>query len=273
MIIFKILPLFLCLALPDFAEGEAMPPKNTEPATVTNLADLPPMSKAPRSEDFVANLIDSKKSESIGSYSSGSLKNAVKFPASGTGFVMIRRKRERYFGNEAALNWLVQFGEVISQAGLRPVLVGDVSKREGGRVRKDHASHQNGLDIDIWFENPRRFNREGDKDPPTLVYKQKVNERFGARHLLLLEFAARSPLVERIFVNYAIKRALCDSVVGDRSWLYKIRPWWGHDSHFHVRLPCPKSSPNCVPQEPLDPQNETCGDEVEWFATHRKGQK
>ncbi len=256
----KLLPL-LFMPLPLFAQQG--------PPSHTNLAAQPPMASAVSA----SHKSDAQHSEAIGSYSAGSLKHAVAFPKAGRGFQMIRRRRERYYGHANTLAWLTQFGQALSDAGLRPVLVGDVAKRTGGRVRRDHASHQNGLDIDIWFENPRSFDREGDQDPPSLVYKHRVNNRFGARHLLLLELAARSPQVNRIFVNYAIKRALCDLTVGDRSWLYKIRPWWGHDAHFHVRLSCPKDSPQCISQEPLDPKNETCGDEVEWFASHRKGRR
>ena len=52
----------------------------------------------------------------------------------------------------------------------------------------------------------------------------------------------RSRRVQRIFVNAAIKKALCREATGDRSWLAKIRPWWGHDYHFHIRMRCPPGS-------------------------------
>jgi len=46
-------------------------------------------------------------------------------------------------------------------------------------------------------------------------------------HRRLLELAARDPAVDRIFVNPAIKRALCREVTGDRGWLHRIRPGSG----------------------------------------------
>ncbi|HCB13842.1 MAG TPA: penicillin-insensitive murein endopeptidase, partial [Gammaproteobacteria bacterium] len=67
-----------------------------------------------------------------------------------------------------------------------------------------------------------------------------------------LKLAAQSPRVERIFVNAIIKQALCDSET-DRAWLNKVRPWWGHDAHFHVRLACPPDSGQCKPQQPIPP--------------------
>ena len=52
----------------------------------------------------------------------------------------------------------------------------------------------------------------------------------------LIRTAAEDPDVERIFVNAAIKKALCREAGSDRAWLAKVRPWWGHDYHFHVRI-------------------------------------
>src|SRR5256885_8545913 len=60
-------------------------------------------------------------------------------------------------------------------------------------------------------------------------------------HRKLLETVARSPGVARIFVNAAIKKALCREAGGDRGWLRLIRPWWGHRSEEHtseLQSPC-----------------------------------
>ena len=54
--------------------------------------------------------------------------------------------------------------------------------------------------------------------------------------------------VARIFVHPAIKKALCEGASQDRSWLRKIRPWWGHHYHFHVRLKCPSGYAGCKNQ-------------------------
>jgi penicillin-insensitive murein endopeptidase len=72
--------------------------------------------------------------------------------------------------------------------------------------------------------------------------------------------------VDRIFVNAHIKRELCDMSRGDRSWLHKIRPWYHHDDHFHMRLACPGDSPDCIRQKPI-PAGDGC-DDLGWWLGH-----
>jgi penicillin-insensitive murein endopeptidase len=93
---------------------------------------------------------------------------------------------------------------------------------------------------------------------------QSMSAAWGAPQLLLLETAAREPGVERIFVNPGIKRAACQEARGDRSWLRKLRPWWGHDAHFHVRIRCPADSPECTTQKPI-PEGDGCGADLAWW--------
>jgi penicillin-insensitive murein DD-endopeptidase len=84
-------------------------------------------------------------------------------------------------------------------------------------------------------------------------------------HTELIRAAAEDPAVERIFVNAAIKKALCRDAGSDRAWLAKVRPWWGHDYHFHIRMYCPPDSPQCEPQPPPE-SGEGCGHDLDyWF--------
>jgi penicillin-insensitive murein endopeptidase len=84
-------------------------------------------------------------------------------------------------------------------------------------------------------------------------------------HFEVIKAAAQDPEVERVFVNAAIKKALCRDAGHDREWLSKVRPWWGHDYHFHVRLACPPDNPDCKPQPPPGPE-EGCGKDLAyWF--------
>jgi penicillin-insensitive murein endopeptidase len=85
-------------------------------------------------------------------------------------------------------------------------------------------------------------------------------------HVALIKAAASDPAVARIFVNAAIKKALCRDAGSDRSWLHKVQPWWGHDWHFHVRLECPPGQTECENQPPR-PKDEGCraADFTHWF--------
>nr|WP_277949407.1 penicillin-insensitive murein endopeptidase [Chromatium okenii] len=120
-------------------------------------------------------------------------------------------------------------------------------------MSSSHRSHQNGLDVDLWFTlatSPAaaRALMDHADDPPSMVRRDglAVSEYWGADQQFLIETAARQRTVERIFVNPAIKQALCQHAMpNDRSWLHKVRPWKGHDAHFHVRLVCPPGSPHC----------------------------
>ena len=72
--------------------------------------------------------------------------------------------------------------------------------------------------------------------------------------------------MQRIFVNAAIKKALCREAKGDRSWLSKVRPMYGHDYHFHIRIKCPPGSTDCESQpEPAASEGCSAGDLAFWF--------
>jgi penicillin-insensitive murein DD-endopeptidase len=71
--------------------------------------------------------------------------------------------------------------------------------------------------------------------------------------------------VDRIFVFAGAKVALCDSATGDRSWLNKVRPWYGHHFHFHVRLTCPAGDRTCEGQAPIPP-GDGCDDARQWVS-------
>lgn len=203
--------------------------------------------------------------EAIGSYARGCLLGGVAIAERGPGFETIRRHRRRFYAHPALAAWLSSYGAGLAAAGVAPVLVGDASQPRGGRMRSGHRSHQLGLDVDIWFTRPATRGAD-------LAFASLVDERreridagvYTAEHVELLRRAAVDPAVARVFVGWVIKGALCASVEGDRTWLRKIRPWWGHTRHFHVRLRCPPGSPECVDQD-APPPGDGCGDEV-WFS-------
>jgi len=125
-----------------------------------------------------------------------------------------------------------------------------------------HVAHQNGVDVDIWLTLDTvpglPVAARKTLEPPSMVLADQSAidpARFGPRQVTLLRLAASDPAVDRIFVNPAIKQALCrgygGASAGDRSWLARVHPWYGHMAHFHVRLKCPEGSPLCVQQPPV----------------------
>jgi penicillin-insensitive murein DD-endopeptidase len=134
-------------------------------------------------------------------------------------------------------------------------LIGDIGQPRGGPALTGHASHQIGLDADIWLTPmPDHLLSREEREEMSAVMMVRDDRLdvdpkvFTAGHVLLLRDAAQEPAVQRIFVNAAIKKALCREAKGDRSWLAKIRPWYGHDYHFHIRMRCPPGSSECKGQ-------------------------
>ena len=210
-------------------------------------------------------------SQSIGGAASGCVGGAAVLPETGPGYVSVRRVRNRYYGHPALIRMLEDLGRTADRRGGGMVVVGDLSQPRGGRMPSSHRSHQNGLDADIWFTmapSPEAARRSMDDrpDPPSMVQPDGIflSSAWGPDQRFLLEATARQPAVDRIFVNAAIKRGLCQEVKGDRSWLRKLRPWFGHDSHFHLRLRCPPGSPQCEPQAALPP-GDGCGEDLSWW--------
>jgi penicillin-insensitive murein DD-endopeptidase len=150
-------------------------------------------------------------------------------------------------------------------------LVGDISQARGGPMFTGHASHQVGLDADIWLTPmPNRELTRAEREEMSatmMVAEDRLDidpKVWTPGHLLVIKAAAEEHRVERIFVNAAIKKALCRDAKGNRAWLNKIRPMYGHDYHFHVRIQCPADATDCKPQEPV-PAGDGCGADLDWW--------
>lgn len=210
-------------------------------------------------------------SQAIGSYAHGCLAGGTPLPIDGPGYEAIRLSRHRIFGHPDIVDYLEKLGLRTQAAKLSRFRVGDMAQPRGGPLPFGHASHQTGLDADIWFTLdpgpvPLPAARESPNLPSVLARPGVVNPvRFGAAQVKLLELATQDPRVERIFVNPSIKLALCRGYGGatksGRDWLHLLRPWWGHDDHFHVRLHCPPDSPECEAQAPVEP-GDGCDEEL-----------
>jgi penicillin-insensitive murein endopeptidase len=209
--------------------------------------------------------------QSYGFYSKGCLAGAMALPQYGPTWQVTRPSRNRAWGHPAMIGLIERLSRDAVAIGWRGLLIGDIAQPRGGPMLDGHASHQIGLDADIWL-NPMPARRlsaaERDAIEPVSMLRKGtyvVDDRIWTpAHMKLLELAASYPEVERIFVNPGIKKKLCDTVTGDRSWLAKIRPNWGHDYHFHVRISCQPGSPDCKPQkEP--PGDDGCGKPLDWW--------
>jgi penicillin-insensitive murein DD-endopeptidase len=197
--------------------------------------------------------------ESIGGYSAGCLAGASQLPPKGAGYVIARPERGRVWGHPSLISFLEQLGARAKQLKLPAFFIGDLAQPRGGPAPSGHASHQTGLDVDVAYGA-----MANGELPSMLDGKKQPGKLFTAKVVRLLQLAAADPRVDRMFVNPAIKRALCQAS-GDRAWLRKLRPWWGHHAHFHVRLACPERSAECVPQPAL-PAGDGCGELDWWFS-------
>jgi penicillin-insensitive murein endopeptidase len=205
----------------------------------------------------------------IGGPANGCLAGAAALPADGPGFAAIRLSRHRNYGHPDTIAYIERLGRAAQAAHLAPFYVGDMAQPRGGPMVSGHGSHMNGMDVDIWFnldpkpDLPPAAREEVDLPSMVLPDKSAVDpKRFGERQVTLLRLAVADPRVDRIFVHATIKRALCD--MPDHSWLHKIRPWHGHDEHFHIRLSCPTGSPDCVGQ-PAVPPGDGCDASLDWW--------
>jgi penicillin-insensitive murein endopeptidase len=88
-------------------------------------------------------------------------------------------------------------------------------------------------------------------------------KKWGDAQKWILQQAVADARVDRIFVNPVIKRELCISESG-AAWLHKLRPWWGHDDHWHVRLRCSAQDPACVATDAIPP-GSGCDSTLDWW--------
>ena len=192
---------------------------------------------------------------SIGFYTKGCLAGAVALPLNGENWQVMRVSRNRNWGHPSLVQFIERLSEQAARSGWPGLLIGDMSQPRGGPMLNGHASHQIGLDVDIWLTPmpEHELAREEREEMMATVVVAKDRKDVDPKvwtpaHVALIKAAAEDPQVNRMFVNPAIKKALCRDAGSNRAWLAKVQPWLGHDWHFHVRLNCPPDSPECEPQ-------------------------
>ena len=244
-----------------------------DPATITNLAAAS-LDKLPAKQLFGGQKVPANlKARAIGTYARGCLAGAAALPINGPAWQVMRLSRNRNWGHPILISLLEKLASDARQKdGWNGLLVGDIAQPRGGPMLSGHASHQIGLDAEVWLTPmPDRVltNAEREKISATLVVKNRKQMNYKVwteAHARLIQRAATYPEVARIFVHPPIKAELCRWAKGDRSWLAKVRPYYGHNYHFHIRINCPPGSATCKNQWTPKPKDGTgCGEELAWW--------
>ena len=215
------------------------------------------------------------KAMAIGYYPRGCLQGGIELPVDGPNWEVMRLSRNRNWGHPELIHFLKKFAPLAAKAtGWHGILVGDMAQPRGGPLPFGHLSHQIGLDVDIWFmpmPGHRLSKQERENvSASNLVAAdgKEINPKtWTPADIEFIKTAAEQPEVERVLVNAAIKKELCRVKDEKRDqWMSKVRPWYGHADHIHVRLKCPANSPNCRKQ-PAVPGGDGCGKELAfWFS-------
>jgi penicillin-insensitive murein endopeptidase len=259
------------------------PPVQAPTPVVTVPAPMPPEKpataedKQPAKQLFShASLPSLGKAMAIGYYPRGCLQGGVELPVDGPNWQVMRLSRNRNWGHPELINFLEKFAPLAAKAtGWKGILIGDMAQPRGGPLPFGHLSHQIGLDVDIWFmPMPNRELSKKEREDTSAINvvaadRLNINPKvWTPQHEAFIKTAADQPEVERVLVNAAIKKELC-RIEGKEHfpWMAKVRPWYGHDDHIHVRLKCPDDSPNCRKQPPV-PGDDGCAPKALefWFS-------
>ena len=164
---------------------------------------------------------------SVGLPYGGSLVDGTQLPTKGRSWVTWNpisdstpNAPHRLYGNEHTIRAILSVTRAYRTAHPHAarVVIGDISRVDGGPM-DDHVSHQNGLDVDVYF--PRR-----DRKLRAPTSTAQIDHRL-AQDLLERFLAAGA---QHVFVGYA---------TGLRGPAGTVVPWPGHEYHMHVRFARP----------------------------------
>ena len=206
----------------------------------------------------------------LGFYSRGCQAGGAELAETGPTWQAMRLSRNRNWGQPVTVDFLQDLSRAAArQPGWQGLYIGDISQPRGGPMTSGHASHQVGLDADIWLKRAdtlqlsRQQREDISSDRMDRSSGAYVNDSWTPQHEAIVKAAASDPRVARIFIFPGAKVAMCRNATGDRSWLNKVRPWYGHNYHFHVRLKCPAGATFCEDQAP-PPAGDGCADAQAW---------
>ena len=213
------------------------------------------------------------QTRSIGFYARGCLAGAKALPVNGDAWQVMRLSRNRMWGHPAMISFLERFSRKAAAEGVWPgILVGDISQPRGGPMLTGHASHQIGLDADVWLTPMPDHELSAEEREDMSAIDMVTEDGLSVDHAHwtpaqagIIKAAAEEPEVDRIFVNAAIKKELCATFRG-AAWMTKVRPYWGHNYHFHIRIKCPAGDDACQAQDPVPP-GDGCDKSLDWWFT------
>lgn len=199
-------------------------------------------------------------SEAIGFYSDGRLDGALSVYEHATPIHKLFIGRNRLYTTDEMHDVLTLASEFIQTTfpQAEVLQVGDLSFKAGGPAQ-GHASHQNGLDADIVYLRNNGYVQPSesigwDED---FIMKNSPSKNFNLiRNFLLFKYLVKNAPVGRIFVDIAIKRALCEFAQKNGEMkdtqtiqtLRRLRPADLHRTHFHLRLDCDPLDHECIKQ-------------------------
>jgi murein endopeptidase len=189
---------------------------------------LPAPSPPPRVERPLFPPIDWRQSRPVGTVTAGGLLRGVRLPAEGEEFftwdpVLHRRPNPawRRWGTDDLVRTVLGIVDEYAAAhpGAPRIGIGDLSRPRGGYFGPKHVSHQNGLDVDVYYPRLDRSER-----PPKRA--AQIDRRLG------------QDLVDR-FVAAGAATIYVGPNTGFRGPRKVVEVLWNHDNHLHARFAWP----------------------------------
>ncbi|TFL18712.1 penicillin-insensitive murein endopeptidase [Jannaschia formosa] len=239
-------------------------------ACLIALLALPASAQQPAKQLFgAADRPSAQQPEPIGSYARGCAAGLAQLPETGESWQAMRLSRNRNWGHPELVDLVQDIGRHMDRIGWSGIYVGDLSQPRGGPMTSGHSSHQIGLDADIWLypATDMTLSRQQRENISAISMQRAegayVNDNWTRGQHELVKKAAQDPRTARIFIFPGAKVQMCQDETGDRSWLRKVRPWWGHHYHMHVRIACPRGARNCEDQD-APPPGDGCAEAQDW---------
>jgi murein endopeptidase len=168
-----------------------------------------------------------RDSHALGAPAAGALVRGVRLPPGGSTFFswdpLLHRRPDRAWrrwGTDDLVRLILHVASEYAAEHPRVARlgVGDLSKPRGGWFGPRHASHQNGLDVDVYY--PRLDRRER---PPIRVAQ--------------IDLRLAQSLVD-LFVEAGATRVFVGPSTGLHGPPAVVQVLAGHDNHLHVRIAC-----------------------------------